>query len=75
LLRASFSGPDSRRVLFHRCASLRLHLHQVVKGTFTLKLSTCSGTPKNSRGFSASGSSFLNYSFISRLASTLPTYW
>src|SRR2546427_13100186 len=30
------SGPASRRVLFHPCASLRLHLHPVVKSTFTL---------------------------------------
>jgi hypothetical protein len=38
------SGPASRRVLFHPCASLRLHLHQVVEGTFTLKLSNVLGT-------------------------------
>jgi hypothetical protein len=32
-------------VLFHRCASLGLHLYQVVKG-FTLELSNMLGTPK-----------------------------
>jgi len=36
------SGPASRRVLFYPCASLWLHLHQVVKGTFTLELSNMS---------------------------------
>jgi len=40
------SGPASRRVLFHPCASLWLHLHQVVKGTFTLKLSGMLGTQR-----------------------------
>src|SRR6266705_2883634 len=28
---ALLSGPDSRRVLFHPCASLSLHVHHVVK--------------------------------------------
>jgi len=36
------SGPASRRVLFHPCASLWLHLHPVVKGAFTLELSNMS---------------------------------
>jgi hypothetical protein len=39
---ALLSGPASRR---RRCASLSLHLHQVVKGTFTPKLSNMLGTP------------------------------
>jgi len=43
------SGPASRRVLFHPCASLWLHLHQVVKGTFTLELSNMLGTQRESR--------------------------
>src|SRR5208282_5379268 len=38
------SDPASRR---RRCASLSLHLHQVVKGTFTPKLSNMLGTRKN----------------------------
>jgi hypothetical protein len=37
------SDPASRR---RRCASLSLHLHQVVKRTFTSKLSNMLGTPK-----------------------------
>src|SRR5208282_3238462 len=37
------SDPASPR---HRCASLSLHLHQVVKGTFTPKLSNMLGTLK-----------------------------
>src|SRR5579864_8861005 len=40
------SDPASRR---RRCASLSLHLHQVVKRTFTSKLSNMLGTRK-SRG-------------------------
>src|SRR5258707_9741667 len=51
LCSALLSGPASRRVLFHPCASLCLHLHQVVKGTFTLKLSNMLGTKKR-RDFS-----------------------
>src|SRR6202451_3666371 len=39
------SGPASRRVLFHPCASLSLHLHLVVKRTCTSKLSNMLGTP------------------------------
>ena len=38
------SDPASRR---RSCASLRLHLHQVVKGTFTLELSNLLGTQKS----------------------------
>ena len=38
------SDPASRR---RRCASLSLHLHQVVKGTFTPKLSNMLGTQQN----------------------------
>src|SRR5271166_306269 len=38
------SGPASPRVLFHPCASLSLHLHQVVKRTCTSKLSNMLGT-------------------------------
>jgi len=37
------SDPASRR---RPCASLSLHLHQVVKGTFTPKLSNMLGAPK-----------------------------
>ena len=37
------SDPASRR---RPCASLSLHLHQVVKKTFTFKLSNMLGTPK-----------------------------
>ena len=33
------SGPASQRVLFHPCASLSLHVHYVVKRTFTSKRS------------------------------------
>jgi len=44
------SGPASRRVLFHPCASLWLHLHLVVKGTFTLGLSNMLGTQKKATG-------------------------
>jgi hypothetical protein len=32
------------------CASLLLHLHQVVEGTFTPELSNMLGTPKKGRG-------------------------
>ena len=39
---ALLSDPASRR---HPCASLSLHLHQVVKGTFTPELSSMLGTP------------------------------
>src|SRR5215472_2813116 len=40
------SGPASRRVLFHPCASLSLHVHHVVKRTCTSKLSNMLGTHK-----------------------------
>src|SRR5438034_11349946 len=43
------SGPASRRVLFHPCSSLLLHLHPVVKGTFTLELSNMLGPPNKTR--------------------------
>src|SRR6202011_2205178 len=39
LCSALLSGPASRRVLFHPCASLSLHLHLVVKRTCTSQLS------------------------------------
>jgi len=39
------SDPASRR---RPCASLLLHLHQVVEGTFTPKLSNMLGTPEKS---------------------------
>src|SRR5215467_4571753 len=45
------SGPASRRVLFHRCASLSLHVDHVVKRTCTSKLSSMLGTPKKGPGF------------------------
>jgi hypothetical protein len=35
LCSALLSGPASRRVLFHPCASLSLHVHHVVKRTYT----------------------------------------
>src|SRR5208282_802781 len=44
------SDPASRR---RPCASLSLHLHQVVKRTFTSQLSNMLGTPKNARAQSA----------------------
>src|SRR5580700_5780777 len=47
------SGPASRRVLFHPCASLSLHVHHVVKRTFTSKLSNMLGTQKKCRGTQA----------------------
>src|SRR5215471_16774329 len=37
-------GPASRRVLFHPCASLPLHVHHVVKRTCTPELSNMLGT-------------------------------
>src|SRR6266705_3298514 len=46
LCSALLSGPASRRVLFHPCASLSLHVHHVVKRTFTSKLSNVLGTQK-----------------------------
>src|ERR1700676_4270871 len=46
LCSALLSGPASRRVLFHPCASLSLHVHHVVKRTCTSKLSNMLGTPK-----------------------------
>ena len=41
------SDPASRR---RPCASLGLHLHQAVQGTFTLKLANMLGTPNRDRG-------------------------
>ena len=38
------SGLASRRVLFHPCASLSLHVHHVVKRTCTSRLSNMLGT-------------------------------
>src|SRR5947207_9103844 len=49
LCSALLSGPTSRRVLFHPCASLSLHVHHVVKRTCTAKLSIMRGTPKTKR--------------------------
>jgi hypothetical protein len=46
------SDPASRR---RPCASLSLHLHQVVKGTFTPELSNMLGTPKNAAGMFSGG--------------------
>src|SRR6267143_3396942 len=43
-LLAPLSGPASRRVLFHPCASLSLHVHHVVKRTCTSQLSIMLGT-------------------------------
>ena len=44
LCSALLSGPASRRVSFHPCASLSLHVHHVVKRTFTSKRSNMLGT-------------------------------
>src|SRR5262252_9907203 len=38
------SGPASRRVSFHPCALLSLHVHHVVKRTCTSRLSNMLGT-------------------------------
>jgi hypothetical protein len=46
LASTSLSGPASRRVLFHPCASLSLHVHHVVKRTYTSELSNLLGTQK-----------------------------
>src|SRR5690349_16895622 len=46
LCSALLSGPASRRVLSHPCASLSLHVHHTVKRTCTSKLSIMLGTPK-----------------------------
>src|SRR5580692_2582946 len=43
------SGPASRRVLFHPCASLTLRLHHVVKRTYTSQLSIMLGTHTRGR--------------------------
>jgi hypothetical protein len=42
------AGPTSRRVLFHPCASLSLHVHHVVKRTCTSRLSSMLGTQADS---------------------------
>jgi hypothetical protein len=55
LRRKPLSGPASRRVLFHPCASLSLHLHLVVKGTPTPKLSNMLGTPQERPAACAAG--------------------
>jgi len=44
LCSALLSGPTSRWVLSHPCASLSLHVHRVVKRTCTSKLSIMLGT-------------------------------
>jgi len=49
---ALLSGPASRRVLFHPCASLSLYVHHVVKRTFTSMLSIMLGTQKGKIGCS-----------------------
>src|SRR5689334_16159064 len=49
LCSALLSGPASRRVLFHPCASLSLHVHHVVKRTFTSRLSIMLGTQEKGR--------------------------
>src|SRR5262252_1982950 len=46
LCSALLSGLASRRVLFHPCASLSLHVHHVVKRTFTSKRSNMLGTQR-----------------------------
>ena len=50
LCSALLSGPASRRVLFHPCASLSLHVHHVVKRTFTSKRSNMLGTHRKGPG-------------------------
>jgi hypothetical protein len=49
LCSALLLGLALRRVLFHPCASLSLHVHHVVKRIHTSKLSTLLGTHKNRR--------------------------
>jgi hypothetical protein len=49
------SDPASRR---RRCASLSLHLHQVVKGTFTPKLSDMLGTLKKAAEVNTAANNF-----------------
>jgi len=44
------SGPASRRVLFRPCASLSLHVHHVVKRTFTSKRSNIARHTKQKAG-------------------------
>jgi hypothetical protein len=61
LCSALLSGPASRRVLFHPCASLSLHVHHVVKRTYTFQLSIMLGTPKKRQKALAS---CLGYGFI-----------
>src|SRR5881227_2570028 len=53
LCSALLSGPASRRVLFHPCASLSLHVHHVVKRTYT-KLSNLLGTQEKGDGLEPS---------------------
>jgi len=50
LCSALLSGPTSRRVLFHPCASLSLHVHPVVKRTRTSKLSIMLGNRHRGSG-------------------------
>src|ERR1700756_5358361 len=49
LCSALLSGPASRRVLFHPCASLSLHLHLVVKRTAPPSCRTCSAHKQKAR--------------------------
>src|SRR5438477_6231652 len=53
LCSALLSGPASRPVLFHPCASLSLHVHHVVKRTYT-KLSNLLGTQEKGDGLEPS---------------------
>src|SRR2546430_11264312 len=46
LCSALLSGPASRRVLFHACASLSLHVHHVVRGLTPPSCQTCSAHRK-----------------------------
>src|SRR5215472_18204490 len=46
LCSALLSGPASRRVLFHPCASLTLHLHRLGRGLAPPSCRTCSAHKK-----------------------------
>ena len=68
LCSALLSGPASRRVLFHPCASLSLHVHHVVKRTFTSKRSNMLGTQrKRAAGESAALHPLLKFCSLCQL--------
>src|SRR5689334_12188649 len=71
LCSALLSGPASRRVLFHPCASLSLHVHHVVKRTYTSQLSTLLGTPKENRPRFRSGRFHIVFSISEKWCASL----